>query len=188
VGSVHRRRPHEPPASHESLVQPTLIPVLRTELKYRPISLESLNATKARMDLTSRDVNAAFLHLGLVVESLAFFVRHAEPDEAAVIARVVRYFSVKEPAASMSNPSSRKRPCTARHSAPGCRPEDEGTSFVGPCGSISERIQPVNCRRRTDSSGRLFERRDHHRVGQAARSQTQRDPLATQEARRLTHY
>jgi hypothetical protein len=87
-----------------------LLSVLRTELKRRPISSEWLDSTKERMDLTARDVNAAFLQLRLVVESAPFLVRHAEPKEAAVIDRVLRYFSQEEPTAPLSSRISETAP------------------------------------------------------------------------------
>jgi hypothetical protein len=83
---------------------PRLLHVLRTRLKYRPISLDWLKTNKAHMNLTAQDVNAAFLQLGLVVESAPFLARQAEPEERALIQRVLRYFRFDEAASSGEEP------------------------------------------------------------------------------------
>jgi hypothetical protein len=72
--------------------KPTLLPVLRTELKSRDISREWLKWIKGLMGVSTKDVNAAFLRLALVVESSPFRVRHAQPEERAAIDTVLRYF------------------------------------------------------------------------------------------------
>jgi hypothetical protein len=82
--------------SFRSLIQhqfkPLLLPALRTELKTREISSEWLKWLKGIMGVSTADVNAAFLKLGLVVESSPFIARIARPGEGAVIDSVLRYF------------------------------------------------------------------------------------------------